>query len=212
MLHNLLVPIPEATSSFCHRGFLGCKENLNMSIQELTAIVSPPDKPLEVSSPDIVENVKAKFGIAFPNDLYDICSTYGSGWFMGIQIYNLFSLAYCDLVEQGLQCFRELKETEGDSAIPYSLYPNRPGLFPCGEEENGGHLFWLVDGTPESWPLVLFGSIFEWERHQLSISTFLAKSFKKELSCIWWDRDWQEEEFSTIWFRPEPMHPEQKES
>lgn len=177
-----------------------------MSIHELLATVTPPAAPLEIGSEADWRAVENTLGISLPSDLYSLCVNYGSGHFLGITIYNPFSPLYQATIEQDLELFRSILRSEGSAAVPFSLFPDRPGLLPCGSEVNGGSLFWHVnDQNPERWDLVLMGSGFAWEVKHMSLTSFLAKSFKKELQCIWWDRAWQDVEFVDVVFTPEPL-------
>jgi len=177
-----------------------------MSIHELFAVVAPPTVPLETGTEGAWRAVEQSLGLRFPNDLYELSARYGSGHFMGVTIYNPFSPNYQAILKQDLTLFRSLRESEGPGAIPYAIFPEVPGLLPCGSEVNGGALFWRVqDQNSDNWELVLMASVFRWEVLHMSLTSFLAKSFRKELECIWWDRTWQDEEFMNVSFAPEPL-------
>ncbi len=174
----------------------------SMSVQSLTKVVSPPSSPLEVGTKEDWALIERLMGIQLPIDLYDLCVTYGSGWFMGIQIYNPFSSLYRPSVEQDLEIYPDLKQN--CSEFRFNFYPEQPGLYPCGTEENGGEIFWLADGRSDQWPLVLFDRL-DSQVLNMTLTTFLANTFAMELECIWWDSNWQEEEFKRVTFRPETM-------
>ena len=40
---------------------------------------------------------------------------------------------------------------------------------------NGGYAFWLTEGTPDDWPLVLYPDFSEIERHDTPLVDFLVR-------------------------------------
>ena len=148
-----------------------------MAIEELLRVAMPPFQPLEVGSLDDWRVREQSLGITFPRDLYDYCLRYGSGQFGTIQIYNPWSAEYIQFVESTLDMFRIVKQDRGP-LMPYSVFPEVPGLFPAGGTQDSGKLFWLADGPPETWPLVLSDSTTEWQRLDLELTSFLAKTLR----------------------------------
>jgi hypothetical protein len=86
--------------------------------------------------------------------------------------------------------FRDLKRAEGDQFIPYDIYPKSPGLLVWGSDVNGHMMFWLTEGQPEKWPLVLMTVDGQFEQLQMSTTTFLARVFSGAMECILWDKEW----------------------
>src|SRR4051794_25924945 len=114
-----------------------------MAIEELVAVLPPPSQPLEVGSLEQWKQVEATLHMQFPPDLYDFCVQYGSGLIAGITVYNPFSPAYESAVNRMLAIFRGLRNDLSEGSVPFPLFPERPGLFPVGKEDNGGTMFWL---------------------------------------------------------------------
>jgi hypothetical protein len=52
--------------------------------------------------------------------------------------------------------------------------PEPGGLLPLGGDLNGGHAFWLTEGAPEAWPLVIYPDWTEIERHDIPLVDFLV--------------------------------------
>ena len=58
---------------------------------------------------------------------------------------------------------------------PFPTFPEPEGLLPLGGTLNGGHAFWLMEGRPDDWPLVLYPhSYFPIERHDMPLVDFLV--------------------------------------
>jgi hypothetical protein len=173
-----------------------------MSIEELLHAVPPPDQPLDVGTGSHWREVETSLGLRLPTDLYELCVRYGSGWFGNIHVHNPFTEDYRVAIEQVLDIFRVLKQDLGGDAVPYRLFPERPGLFPAGSEDNGGVIFFLTEGLPDDWSLLLWDKRTKWEHLAMSITTFVARTLKKDLECAWWDREWLEQCGPETEFRP----------
>jgi hypothetical protein len=67
-----------------------------MSINELAAIVPPPDRPLEVGDPKQWAEIEQKLGLVFPTDYLEFTLHYGSGYFYEgcVSVHNPFSSMY----------------------------------------------------------------------------------------------------------------------
>jgi|SRR5262245_11127169 len=159
-----------------------------MAIEDLMAVLSPPSQPVFTGSVAAWQTVEHDLGLTLPSDLHDMCVRYGSGQVVGITIYNPFSPHYQQVVRNMLTIFRGLRDDLGQAAVPFLLFPERSGLFPVGKEDHGGTLFWLTDGEPDQWPLVLTDTTFKYEQLKMSLTMFLSKLVKKQIDCLLWDR------------------------
>ena len=164
-----------------------------MSINQLLQIVPPPEQPLQVGTLARWREIEAQMGLVLPNDLYELSTRYGSGWFCNVHIHNPFATDYQETIHHVLDMFRVLREDLGAEAVPYPLFPEHPGLYPAGSEDNGGVIFYLTQGNPDDWPLLLWDKRTKWEQLNMSVTTFLVRTLKKDLECSWWDRKWLEE-------------------
>jgi len=129
-----------------------------MSLSQLKLLVRPPLRPFEMGSLEDWPAVEQKLGIALPAEYRDFILTYGTGRFASFYlVYNPFSVCkWLNLhqqVEQLCQQEREFKK-EFPSAIPYKLFPDRPGLLPWAGDENGNYYYWLTEGPPDSWLVI----------------------------------------------------------
>ncbi len=162
-----------------------------MALVELLAAVPPPATPKHNGSEAVKALTTAGLVLPLPGDLVAFAARYGSGMFSDtLIIHNPFDPDYTSQVEEVSRCYRELKQAEGDAVIPYRVYPDRPGLLLCGSEVNGGMIFWLTEGEPDQWPLVLMTCDFQFERRDESLTSFLAQVFSGRTGCVLWDLRW----------------------
>jgi hypothetical protein len=177
-----------------------------MAISELLKVVPAPSTPIEAGRLQDVPQLLAQTGLRLPDDLLQFGMHYGSGKFGGsIEIYNPFALRYLSIVNSLASTYRSLKETEGDDYIPFAVFPDTPGLFPWGNGVEGERFFWFTEGEPDSWPIVLFSHSGEFEQWNLSMTTLLTKFFTADIDSMLWDREWLEENFRGIQFKPERL-------
>ena len=162
-----------------------------MAIEDLVKVVPPPSNPLDAGSVAARAVIEGRLGFALPNDLYDFVSRYGTGAFSDtLTIHNPFAPNYFEVLDEVSTCYRELKRSEGDTVIPYHVYPASPGLLLCGSEVNGHIIFWLTEGQPDQWPLILMAVDFQFERRDVSLTAFLAQVQSGQTGCVFWDLEW----------------------
>ena len=175
-----------------------------MEISELLAAVTPPAKPVENGPREVIPSVEAKIGLRLPEDLIQFAEQYGSGTLgTTLTVYNPFSEHYHLDSGKITNLYRMLKQNEGDEFIPYDIHPSNPGLYSFATDVNGHTLWWLTEGEPEKWPILLMTVDAAFERWEMSMTTFLAKIFRAEIDCLLWDRKWLRENFVGIQFNPE---------
>jgi hypothetical protein len=72
---------------------------------------------------------------------------------------------------------------------PYGAFPPTPGLILWADDDNGCMLFWLTEGDPDRWPiLVTPPDGYSWERFELPMTAFLARAFSRQLHCVLWQQ------------------------
>ncbi len=165
-----------------------------MSVANLTVTITPPVSPTDTGPEELRQTVEKYLGIRLPQDFVDISTTYGSGMFADGQFWclNPYASWYRSNVDQICDVLRTLKETEGNDFIPYDIFPEQGGLLPWGAEANGHGMFWLMQGSSDEWPIVLFNRDTNmFEKLEMSVSTFLVKIFSCELECILWSSETQ---------------------
>ncbi len=184
-------PVPYAQPSPRRRRSLAIEDNV-VSIAELAGVVAPPARPKETGDLRTWRAIEQELGTALPPDYRDFAMTYGSGTFcdpgrLCVSIMNPFSPDYKKHFFSERQT---LLLTQGSSRAEdwaYDAFPESPGLFPLGSDDNGCTLLWLTEGQPDGWPIVLQPSRSTYlERVDLSMTTFLARAFSKQLTCCIW--------------------------
>src|ERR1043166_334357 len=129
-----------------------------MSVLKLKKLVPPPSRPFELGTIEQWTSVESKLGLSLPCDYRDFVLTYGTGLFAGFYIiYSPFTVIkaanLCAQIETVCQQDRDFKR-DFPEAVPYQIYPERPGLLPWGGDENGNYYYWLTDGAPDSWKVI----------------------------------------------------------
>jgi SMI1-KNR4 cell-wall len=163
-----------------------------MSFQELSALVQPPEKPVEVPKKPNWKQVEKSLGISLPVDYREYIVAYGTGVLCNfVVICNPFSeqdgFALLPFVKTMTNTLVQLKQSEGIRQVPFDVHPARPGLLPFGGDENGNVLYWLTEGDPAVWPCVVGeGRGKRWERYDVAMTTFIAKILTKEIRCKIW--------------------------
>ena len=157
-----------------------------MAISELVAIVRAPQQALETDNGNVWTRVVEDIGLTLPGDLREFGERYGSGRFCGgfIQVFNPLSVHYRKFIDHECNLLRKI--ASDIVPIEFAIYADRPGLFPWGRDEHGHRMYWLTEGLPEHWPIILRTRECEFERWEMPITTFLAKALSNEIKCLLW--------------------------
>jgi hypothetical protein len=151
-----------------------------MSLQILTHVMPPPVDPEETGSTNEWQSVEETIGTRLPSDYKQYINTYGSGSIGDfLWPYNPFSrteaLNLMQRNESDLGALREIRELAGEDEVPYPLYPEPEGLLSWGISDNGDVLYWLTQGDPDDWHVIINESRGPWfERFEESATSFLA--------------------------------------
>lgn len=150
-------------------------------ISNLTKLIPPPKKPIETGDKRDWEAVIDRLGTELPNDFFDLGMTYGSGWFCEgyIRVANPFA-GYVDYVDY--RTISLLKPIA--NAIPYEPFPKAGGLLAVGDDENGGHFYWKMQGNPADWPIVFFNHELHCQEFAISLTDFLAQGIAGKIK-VW---------------------------
>jgi hypothetical protein len=140
---------------------------------------------VNAGSPNDWEEIESTLGTALPADYKLIINVYGSGSFNDLfSLFSPFETESGNLVNQALtrECFgnsrlENYKEMQSISprSCPFPTFPEPGGLLPLGGDSNGGDAYWLTEGEPDNWPLVLIPHGYEpIERHEMPLVDFLV--------------------------------------
>jgi hypothetical protein len=150
-----------------------------MSIKQLVALIAPPTAP--VDNEGNWRAAEIVVGAEYPADFRDLITLYGTGtFFQGhLKVYNPLTVG-------GLACIKEDEDTcrsnqEDVYSCPLPIHPDAPGLLPWGRDENGDGYFWLTEGKPEKWPVVVLrhGREDRPLQFRVDITGFATDKFKK---------------------------------
>jgi len=153
-----------------------------MSIEQLQQVVQSPSAPVETGTSTQWSGVEQQLGITLPKDYQALVTTYGTGGFNDfLSVFTPFAAnpnlnlgSQISAITRGYRTMRQ----EFPNDAPYAIYPEPEGLFPWAVTGNGDTLYWLTEGDPDSWPIVLFdGDHMRHERYDLSATEFLAALF-----------------------------------
>jgi hypothetical protein len=163
-----------------------------MALEDLMAVVPPPAHPRDAGDLAAWTAMEEKLGTRLPEDFRDFCLYYGSGAFndpgrLCIFVRNPlapdFEARFC----QDVDWLRLMKGSASDDDFPYGVFPPLPGLILWAEDDNGCMLFWLTEGQPDRWPIVVTPPRgYFWERFDLPMTWFLARAFSWQLTCVPW--------------------------
>ncbi|WP_309090647.1 SMI1/KNR4 family protein [Phenylobacterium sp.] len=139
-----------------------------VSIENLLKVVPPPAEPFE-SYDGPWEPVETFFGTGgLPADYKEFVLLYGSGYFMeflGVSVPRAWN-ENVRIATNAKIITRNFREHEPLDPYPYGFWPDPGGLLPFGTTDNGDELFWLTEGAPDTWRVVV------WDRGMQTFETF----------------------------------------
>jgi len=148
-----------------------------MTIDALIKAIPPPDAPFEAYSGPW-QPFEAALGTPLPQDYKDLVRLYGSGRFMGffgiwVPVSRSPNLRLLSCVQAVTNMFRLMEE------LPYPSYPLWPvvgGLLPFGSSDNGDEFFWLCQGAPADWRVVVWDRGMDvFEALDCDLTDFIAR-------------------------------------
>jgi len=155
-------------------------------LERLRAIAPPPAEPLEAGEPERWAEVEAALGTALPGDYKAFIELYGSGKFDDL-LYLLNPFARDEAGNLLHERDTMLAAYAGTRArfperLPLPPYPQPGGLLPLGRSDNGNELYWLTEGEPPDWGVVVFAArSTRHEIHRHPVIGFLARLLSAEL-------------------------------
>jgi hypothetical protein len=169
----------------------------------LTSQIPPPQTPVDAGPPGKRDTVQQALGLALPDDLFEFARVYGSGEFrmneysLVLSIESPFSSFFVRAAKKAKKQLKGLWEG-------YDLYPDSPGLFPCGTGNGPWDVYFYTDGSPNHWPLVTNVSVSRLVEIDMSlpedIFRLLNGSLEGEAGEI--DNPWFREQKGRFWFQP----------
>jgi SMI1-KNR4 cell-wall len=157
-----------------------------VTLQRLRQVAAPPPAPSGTGTPEEWAAAERALGLELPGDYKELVRTYGSGKFANfIFVYTPFtSNPYSNLLEQrglNLAAYKTMR-AQAPRTAPYPAYPEPGGVLPRAHTENGDVLYWLTEGPPDQWPIIVIetrhGSL---QQYDLTTTEFLAQALEGRL-------------------------------
>jgi hypothetical protein len=160
------------------------------SLQRLLALVPPPLIVLEVERPPATLSFADGRVVTFPPDYLAFIEKYGSGEFshagevgMIVSVYNPRAAVFRRVLDREHTYLREYKRAEGGGYAEYDIFPDTAGLLQWGWNDSRIVFFWLTEGAPERWPLIVMWDFEFFGRYDMPIVTFLERLVAGELDA-----------------------------
>jgi hypothetical protein len=152
------------------------------SLARLVELVPPPAIPLEFEQPPAALSFAGDRPVTFPPDYVALIEKYGSGEFnqdghvgMIASVHNPQAPAFLTFLEREHASLREYKQEEGGGYGAYEIFPDTPGLLEWGWAEGRKAYFWLTEGAPEKWPLIVMWDFEFFGRFDMPVVVFLER-------------------------------------
>lgn len=134
-----------------------------MSLDALMKVLPRPAHSVEAVDTPSWGLYELITGIVLPEDYKGYLGVYGTGLIGGmITPYNPFCTrtswkpSYtCQDWMREIVGIQALKQEFGEVIFPYAVYPEPGGVFPWGSTDNGHRLFWLTNGAPNEWTVLI---------------------------------------------------------
>jgi len=162
-----------------------------MSIDRLIAVVRPPARGIEFADPAFRDDIERKLGVGLPSDYWEMIRAYGIGRFVVedkvvLEVENASSSFFFDSLGRNTDFLLQMKN-ENEEQVPFGVYPERPGLFQWGHDDNGFNYCWLTKGDANNWPIEITNSRdVSFQEVKLSLTDFLADLFSHRFASAPW--------------------------
>ena len=157
-----------------------------MVLERLRKLLPPPAEPVEVGRPDGWAKVEAALGTGLPDDFKAFTELYGSGKVDDfLYLFNPFAAGQDgNLLFERDRVLADYAETRAKypKRLPLPPYPEPGGVLPLGRSDNGDELYWVTEGGPADWPVLLLESRASFQEvHRMPVTGFLAALCAGEL-------------------------------
>lgn len=160
------------------------------ALRRLTRLVTPPESPLEVTGRPPRLMFASGAPVRLPPDYLQLTKLYGSGEFsldggagMIAEVYNPRAAAFRERFDWWHGHLRWYKAEEGRGYEKYAIFPESPGLLMWGSSDQRQAYFWLTEGMPERWPLIVMWQSEFFSRYEMPLVVFLYRLVAGELDA-----------------------------
>jgi hypothetical protein len=155
-----------------------------MSIDAVLRMLRPPLEPRELPTAPDWESAERQLG-KLPDDYKGFVAKFGTGQiddFLWVYTPSASS-EHLNLVRQApiqLKILEDMKNRlEPDSL---QQYPDR--LLPFGRSDNGDALYWVTEGKPADWTVLVHDPRApRWETFELNMTDFISSVLKRKITC-----------------------------
>jgi hypothetical protein len=156
-------------------------------LDRLRRLLPPPAEPVEPGRPDGWTAVEAALGTGLPTDFKGFTELYGSGKIDDfLYLFNPFTQGQDgNLVAEKDRVLAAYRQTRArfPERLPWPPFPDEGGVLPLGRTDNGDELYWVTDGSPDDWPVVLLEARAALQEvHAMPVTGFLAALAANQLT------------------------------
>lgn len=169
-------------------------------MDNLIKLLTPPVIPLNTGDEEQWKHFFGVLGTELPTDYIKFIQTYGTG---GVDNFLWILTPFLD--DENVNFLRRQKEMaeayiQSKTSFPeyfkHDVFPEVGGLLPWAYTDNGDELYWLTDGKPDEWKVVVYESrSSEYRTYSLNMTEFLFQILSKELVCDIFPEDFPSDEF-----------------
>ncbi|MDG5471415.1 SMI1/KNR4 family protein [Jeotgalibacillus sp. ET6] len=157
-------------------------------MEELSKILPPPKTPQKTGDKEQWRKFFGTLGTELPSDYVKYIETYGTG---GIDHFLWILTPFANDKNVNYLCRQKeiaVAYIQSKRNFPqyykHDVYPSNGGLLPWAYTDNGDELYWLTDGKPDEWKIVVYESrSLENYTYSLTMVEFLSQIITKELRC-----------------------------
>jgi hypothetical protein len=161
-------------------------------LERLVRLVPPPKRPAFSGTLKAFRTVEQALGLKLPETYKRVVRSYGQGLWQGFWCIASPFAEGCPgqprpwhipryAVTAGPEACARLRTAKEKypQFLPWPVYPEPGGLFPWALTDNGGTLYWLTAGDPETWPTLHDPHDLRpetWERYDVPFADLLYKT------------------------------------
>jgi hypothetical protein len=131
-------------------------------LDRLLQLLPPPAHPVEPARPEGWAAVEAALGTGLPADFKAFTELYGSGKVDDfLYLFNPFTQGQDgNLLAEKNRVLAAYRQTRARFPERLALppFPEKGGVLPLGRTDNGDELYWVTQGPPDLWPVMLLAS------------------------------------------------------
>ncbi len=131
-------------------------------MDKLIKILPPPKFPQKTGDKEQWGEFFGILGTGLPTDYVKFIETYGTGgidnflWIL-TPFVNDENVNYLGRQKEMMNSYIQSKKSF-PQYYKHNVYPSSGGILPWAYTDNGDELYWLTDGKPDEWKIVVYES------------------------------------------------------